>query len=143
MIRYSEISENLYNAIRTVETGGCRDPLNAVGDNGRSRGPFQIMEGYYNDAVEQNRGLLSGGRSYDNVAGPGSVEYSREVMQSYMDRYATSGRLGRPPTDEDIARMHNGGPNGYKNPNTEAYYARVRSNLPNRKRQTVHSEPYI
>lgn len=31
-----------------------------------------------------------------------------------MQRYATVKRLGRVPTVEDIARIHNGGPNGYK-----------------------------
>jgi hypothetical protein len=31
-----------------------------------------------------------------------------------MKKYATAKRLGRAPTVEDIARIHNGGPNGYK-----------------------------
>lgn len=46
-----------------------------------------------------------------------------------MSRYATTKRLGHAPTDEDIARIHNGGPNGHKNPNTEGYWKKVESHL--------------
>ena len=121
-----------------VETGGCEDPLNAVGDNGRSLGPFQIGEPYYNDAVGFNPSLQDGGRTYANVMGPGSMEYSMEVMQSYMDLYATENRLGRPVTDEDIARIHNGGPNGYQRDSTDIYWERVEPHLDNdRKRQAT------
>ena len=112
-----------------METGGVADPLNAVGDNGRSRGPYQIMEGYYNDAVQKDPSLRDGGKSYDNVSGPGSMEYSRRVIQAYMDRYATGARLGHPATDEDIARIHNGGPNGYKRDSTLGYWEKVKSHL--------------
>ena len=42
-----------------------------------------------------------------------------------MKRYATKSRLGHEPTDEDIARIHNGGPNGYKNPATVKYWEKV------------------
>ena len=124
-----------------METGGCKDPLNAIGDNGRSRGAYQIGQNYYNDAVQQNPSLLDGGRSYQNVFGSGSDAYSREVIQSYMDRYATENRLGHTPTDEDIARIHNGGPNGFRRESTEQYWNRVDSNLGQNKRQAT--EPYI
>ena len=40
----------------------------------------------------------------------------RKVMQAYMNRY------GCQPTDEDVARIHNGGPNGYRKPETVAYW---------------------
>ena len=46
-----------------------------------------------------------------------------------MERYATKIRLGHDPTDEDIARIHNGGPNGYKNPNTVQYWEKVKKYL--------------
>ena len=44
-----------------------------------------------------------------------------------MCRFATEARLGRPPTNEDIARIHNGGPNGFSNPNTVPYWDSVRA----------------
>lgn len=96
-----------------MESGGETDPLNAVGDSGTSLGPYQITRGYYDDAVQQNPSLLDDDRSYSNVRGEGSEVYSEMVIQAYMDRYANENRLGRPATDEDIARIHNGGPNGY------------------------------
>ena len=135
-----QISQEEFDAIRKVETGGCRDPLNAEGDNGRSYGPYQIMEGYFSDAAGFNPSLLSGGKTWENTRGPGSLAYSQMVMQSYSNRYCTAARLDRNPTFGDFARIHNGGPNGYRNPNTLGYLERVESNL-NRKRQSM--EPYI
>ena len=46
-----------------------------------------------------------------------------------MDRYATEKRLGRPVTIEDIARIHNGGPNGYKKQATDVYWLKVKAQL--------------
>ena len=46
-----------------METGGEADPLNAVGDQGQSQGPYQIMEDYYNDAVQHDPSLRDGGKS--------------------------------------------------------------------------------
>ena len=119
------ISRRLFNAIRRVETGGGSHPRYAVGDRDRSRGPYQISEAYYNDAVQQDPSLRDGGKSYANVMGPGSMEYSERVMQAYMNRYATEARLGHPATDQDIARIHNGGPNGYKRKGTSRYWRKV------------------
>ena len=113
------------DAIKQVESSGNE---NAVGDNGRSIGPLQIQRSYYNDAVERNPSLQSGkyaGYTYENCKGPGSFEYSRAVAESYMNRYATEGRLGHCPTFEDMARIHNGGPNGYKMEATVKYWEKV------------------
>ena len=44
----------LYQAVLIVETGGCEDPENAVGDNGRSIGPLQITKECWLDAVQHN-----------------------------------------------------------------------------------------
>ena len=111
-----------------METGGERDPLNAVGDGGASLGPYQISRAYYNDAVEQDPSLHDGGKGYVNVMGPGSMEYSERVIQAYMDRYATERQLDHPASDEDIARIHNGGPNGYRWHSTLKYWRKVQDN---------------
>ena len=87
------------------------------------------MEGYYNDAVQYDPSLRDGDKSYDNVSGPGSMEYSRKVIQAYMNHYATVDRLGHPATDEDIARIHNGGPNGYRKDSTLGYWEDVKKHL--------------
>ena len=123
------ISRGLFDAIRQVETGGERDPRYAVGDGGTSFGPYQIRRNYYNDAVEYNPHLQDGGRGFQNVMGWGSYAYSEMVIQAYMDRYATERRLGHPATDEDIARIHNGGPNGFRKRSTLKYWRKVRAYL--------------
>ena len=116
------INRDLLDAIKQVESGG--DPC-AIGDNGQSLGAYQIMNAYYTDAVEYNPSLGDDGRTYSDVWGIGSEAYSEEVIGSYMGRYATPERLGREPTDEDIARIHNGGPNGYRRDSTLPYWDEV------------------
>ena len=123
------IPRRLFTAIRRVETGGERDPENAVGDGGASIGPYQIMWAYWYDAQQYDQSLTNNGNTYQNCKGAGSYQYSRRVIQAYMDRYATPSRLGHTATSEDIARIHNGGPNGYKNPNTLAYWQKVQQYL--------------
>jgi hypothetical protein len=46
-----------------------------------------------------------------------------------MARYATQKRLGRSPTYEDIARIHNGGPSGHKKSATDGYWLKVKKEL--------------
>ena len=112
-----------------METGGECDPLNAVGDGGTSFGPYQIRRAYYSDAVQYNPRLQDGGKSFENVHGPGSYAYSERVIQAYMDRYATVARLGHTATDKDIARIHNGGPNGFRRSSTLKYWKKVQAYL--------------
>ena len=123
------ISQEEFSAIQGAESGGCRDPLNAVGDSGTSIGPYQITRGYFSDAASFNPSLLNGGKTWESTKGPGSLEFSQMVMQSYSNRYCTEARLGREPTFDDFARMHNGGPNGHRNPNTLMYLEKVKSFL--------------
>ena len=110
------------------ETGHLSDEeaLNAVGDNGRSIGPYQIMKSYYKDAVQRNPDLAKRIK-YKDLKGPGSVEKSEEIMQAYSNRFTTARRLGREPTFEDAARIHNGGPNGYKRSSTRGYWQKVKT----------------
>ena len=119
------ISNRLLHSIRRVETGGQMDPLTVPG------GPYQISETYYNDAVEQAPSLQDNGRTYQNVMGAGSCAYSEMVIQAYMDRYATVARLGSTATEEDIARIHDGGPNGYQEASTIPYWNSVQIMLAN------------
>ena len=123
------INRNLLDAMQQVESGGngCK-----IGDHGRSFGAYQIMRGYYNDAVEFNPRLRDGGRTFEDVVGRGGIAYSEQVIMSYMGRYATRQRLGHDPTCEDIARIHNGGPNGYKRDSTNGYWKRVKQHYKQR-----------
>ena len=120
------ISRKLLDAMKDVESGGDEC---LRGDNGRSLGAYQIMKKYHNDAIEFNPRLREGGKTYRSVAGIGSSHYSELVIMSYMGRYATRERLGRDPTDQDIARIHNGGPGGYRKTATLSYWNKVKSRL--------------
>ena len=106
-------------AIRTVESNN--DP-SAVGDNGNAIGIYQIWRSYFRDAVEYGRLDLEYRDCFDPV-------HADTVVRSYMRRYATERRLGRPVTMEDIARIHNGGPNGYKKQATVKYWKKVKAIL--------------
>ena len=75
--------------------------------------------------------MKANGKTWENTKGAGSQQYSEKVMQAYMNKYATKRRLGHEPTDEDIARIHNGGPNGYREQGTMAYWNKVKKNFKN------------
>ena len=99
----------LFDALREVESGGDPD---VVGDGGRSIGPYQIQWKYWRDAN------LPG--SYKDVRNPA---YAEKVMVAYWQRHCPAA-LAR----EDyatLARVHNGGPDGARNPATACYWRKV------------------
>lgn len=115
----TEIKPVLLDAIMMKESNGDED---AVADKGSAIGPFQIWKVYYDDAVQKDPTLKADGMKYENCKGEGSKEYSKKVVQAYMNRYATEARLGREVTFIDIARIHNGGPNGHDKACTRKYW---------------------
>ena len=104
----------LCDAILQVETGGHPDPANAVGDGGRSIGPLQISLACWMDAVEHTPSI---GGVYADCK---DLDYAKKIFHSYLDRYAV---FGDPL--EVLARIWNGGPNGFKKRATENYWGRV------------------
>ena len=102
-------------AIRIVESNNTPS---AVGDGGNAIGVYQICESYWKDATE----FSNLGGKYRDCFIP---EYADRVVRCYMKRYATPRRLGREATMQDIARIHNGGPNGYKKQATLKYWEKV------------------
>ena len=55
--------------------------MNAVSVDGKSIGPYQIQEPYWNAAVQFDSGLSAGGAKWQNCKGKDSVSYSERVMQ--------------------------------------------------------------
>ena len=113
---------DLVDAIHIVETGGRTGPIK--GDGGAALGPLQIHKACWIDA-----NMPDG--SYADCA---DLKYAKRVFARYMARYATERRLGRPVTDEDRARIWNGGPRavwakGQKKKNLDRYWAKVRKEL--------------
>lgn len=108
-------------AIIAVESNGDD---NAIGDYGLAYGCLQMHAEYVQDAAEYAGKDWTHKDAFDR-------ETAIEIFLAYMDRYATEKRLGRPVTVEDIARIHNGGLNGWKKPHTESYWHKVKSVLDN------------
>jgi len=104
--------ESFWRALHVVESSGRRGGL-ILGDQGRSRGPLQIMRGYHADS------RVAG--AYENVD---DFAYSRRVVTAYLKRYAP--KAWAAGDVETLARVHNGGPRGVSKPQTKAYAARVR-----------------
>lgn len=89
-----------------------------MGDNGRAIGPFQIWKSYWQDAVEHDKNI--GGR-YEDCK---NEDYARRIVLAYWDRYAPADA-----TDEQLARIHNGGPKGHKLKATLKYWAKVKKEM--------------
>ena len=115
---------HLLDAIEAVETGGESDPDNAVGDNGRAVGAYQLHHCYIEDV---GRGW-NGGDDFDDDDRL-NKEKSRIMVRRYLSHYATYRRLNRYPTFEDMARIHNGGPNGWKKESTKKYWEKIKAVL--------------
>ena len=90
----------------------------AVGDNLQSIGVLQMQKAYVQDAAEYANEDWVHMDALDELT-------AIKIFRAYMARYATEKRLGRPVTLEDIARIHNGGPNGYKKLSTTPYWNKV------------------
>jgi len=107
--------DDLLRAIRIVESN---DNPAAVGDGGKAIGCYQIWRVYWTDS-----GIPGTYQDCFNRA------YSERVVLAYWERYATRKRLGREPTLEDLARIHNGGPNGFKKEATLEYWEKIQQVL--------------
>ena len=105
------------DAIEQVESGGRTD---LVGDGGKAIGSMQIWRVYWKDAVEFAPWLRN--RTYEDCTRRG---YARLVVLAYLTRYGAR-------TPEQMARIHNGGPQGAAKKATLGYWKKVRSHLTNR-----------
>ena len=103
----------LIAALITVETGGCRNPDLAIGDGGAAIGALQIHRAV---VIDVNR---IAGTSYTHQQMTNRVA-ARRVCEIYLTRYAAG------KTNEEAARIWNGGPIGYKKSATLAYWNKVK-----------------
>lgn len=94
----------------------------AIGDKGLANeayGPLQIRQPCLTDV---NR---YAGTRYTPQQMLGNRPLSIWVFNEYMRIYATQKRLGRPVTNEDRARIWNGGPNGWQVAATVTYWSKA------------------
>jgi hypothetical protein len=108
-----------FKALHQVESSGRVGRV--IGDNGKALGPLQIHREYFQDAAEVDRSL---GKNYNQVTDLG---FAKRVVLAYLKRYAPKAVATN--DFETLARIHNGGPRGHKNPATIAYWNKVRKNL--------------
>ena len=110
-------TQRFFSALRKVETGDSPNGgRHAVGDHGKSLGPYQIQKRYWRDSGVRGR--------YENVRSP---QYAERVMTAYWEKYCPKAlQRGDYRT---LARIHNGGPTGHRNPTTLRYWKKVRSAL--------------
>jgi len=99
---------SLYAAIKEVETGGGIKP----GDQGMSNGPYQIQRAYWEDACQY------GGLDWEYSKYVNSEKYCRVIMDLYAQRYKAR-------SDEERAKLHNGGPRWRKLPKVNKYWEKV------------------
>jgi len=104
---------SLLAAIRMVESSGDD---RAVGDSGRSLGPYQISRAYWLD------GGGDPARYETDVWSPRS---SRRVVLAYWRRYASAALTTADL--EKLARIHNGGPAGDRMAATRRYWMKVKN----------------
>ncbi|GMU21222.1 MAG: hypothetical protein AMXMBFR13_13150 [Phycisphaerae bacterium] len=100
---------DLFRAIQQVESGG---DSSAVGDGGRSIGPYQIQWAYWKDSGVPGK--------YRQVRDP---KYAERVMLAYWKRYCPKS-LARGDL-KTLARVHNGGLRGHRKPQTLSYWRKV------------------
>ena len=118
--QYTAQQEALLDALIQVESNGKDD---AVGDNGNAIGCLQIWKIYWTDAVERSGIGGSYKDCYDRA-------YAKSIVDAYMTRYAREAWTNPKKFDaEKCARIHNGGPKGYRKQATEKYWKKVQKVL--------------
>ena len=108
-------SDRLIDALVKVESNG---DSRAIGDNGKALGVLQIWSVVVEDVNQVSRIKYTHADAFDPAK-------ARAICRAYLARYCTAKRLGREPTDEDFARVWNGGPNGHKKAATKSYWKKV------------------
>ena len=95
-----------------------RIPNNAVGDNGKAIGAYQIHYAYWKDAVDYDPSI---GGKYSDCKDP---KYARRIVRSYLSRYVPKGGWNI----DTVSRIHNGGPKGHTKSATRKYAEKVKKN---------------
>lgn len=132
--------DDLLDAIRAVESS---DGRNLYGDwvpgsdrsntaNARAHGPYQLHNAYVEDV---NRFEGTNYTPEDRL----NEDTARQITTQYLTHYGN--RQGVTPSNEVFARMHNGGPNGHRNPNTIPYWNRVQAVMQERQQQQQSQAP--
>jgi hypothetical protein len=102
----------VFEAIRSVETGRMAQPRDAVGDGGRSIGPYQISRAYWADSGVRGDWRWCKDR-----------QYAEAVVLAFWMRYCPEAL--RRGDIETLVRVHNGGPQGHRKAATLPYWKKI------------------
>lgn len=110
------ISPAFLDRLALVESGRDDAAINEAED---AHGRFQIRAAYLADA---NHVL---GTAFD-LGDMHNKELAEKVVRAYLLHYgdAMERETGRTATEEDLARIHNGGPRGWAKDSTSDYWCR-------------------
>lgn len=112
---------DIYEAIAYEESRGIDC---AIGDDGEALGRYQLHRIYVDDV---NR-IAKTNYTYDDRL---DAEKSLTMVKIYLDYYGKryTALTGKPVTDEVMARIHNGGPDGFRKQSTVEYWNRVKESM--------------
>lgn len=116
-------STELLPALIQVESTGNDWAFGDRQKKEKAYGPLQVRQPCVDD-VNQHYGTHIQAKEL-----LGDRAKSEWVCQKYIELYATQKRLGKQPSLEDMARIWNGGPNGWKVSSTRTYWAKVNRQL--------------
>ncbi len=119
----SEPSTHLIDALIQVESHGDDAAIGDTKRKNKAYGCLQIRKPVVEDV---NRVY---GTKYRAEDCRNNRELSIKICKLYIKLYATKKRLGHEPTDEEKARIWNGGPNGHEKSSTDEYWAKVKEEL--------------
>ena len=108
-----------------IESGG--DP-NAIGDKGLAVGILQLHPIYVKDV---NLSFSTHYTLEDRFDKQKSIEITTLYLKKYGRAYERA--TGRKVTPEVLARIHNGGPNGWKKKSTNKYWNRCKKLIEDKK----------
>jgi hypothetical protein len=133
--------EDLLDAIEWVESKG--DP-NAIGDNGKAVGAYQIHKIYVDDVnrIGELSAISRKGASWFHEQGLYHMfkyehRFSKQLSRIMTEIYTTYYAFGftGTPTEylETCARIHKGGPKGHLKESTLPYWEKVKARMESRK----------
>lgn len=113
----------LIPALEMVESKGKSHPIGS-NDNGNAKGILQIWDVVIQDVNRVYKTNYVHDDAFDPVK-------ARDICQKYLTHYGKvyTRKTGSPPTYKALARIWNGGPNGYTKPSTQKYWNKVQKVL--------------
>ena len=122
--------EEVIAAMIDVESYGRNDF--AVGDLNREEKAYGCLQARQPAVNDYNKWNETSHQAKDCL---GNRTLSVTICKWYLGYYATEKRLGRKPTSEDLVRIWNGGPNGYKKSDTLDHWEKVKKTLAKQREQ--------